>query len=194
MIDSVCFLFSTVLKRWLIAFKKPHWHSLINIKEPVSDPNTTFKTKKLLLRTSFPIVRCYCSSFKVHLGKGMQESKGITKCTREKKNNLSQVFPLVPNQKYSPDLNSLRVTIYWIPRQKLLLLNIVYNTSNNLQLCFSNKIFRFQHIITMAEGYNFCVDYDLQPIGMENTTDGHVEFIKLVDGLCWSDIPEDTII
>lgn len=44
------------------------------------------------------------------------------------------------------------------------------------------------------EGYYLCVDDDFKAVGVENTTDVHVEFIKLVDGLCWTHIPHNPII
>lgn len=72
---------------------------------------------------------------------------------------------------------------------------VIHTTSTNSYLSINtNSSGPNTSVNTVTKGYNLCVDYDLQPIGMENTTDGHVEFVKLVDGLCRSDIPEDTII
>lgn len=46
----------------------------------------------------------------------------------------------------------------------------------------------------VSQGYNFCVDDDLQAIGMEHATDIHVEFVKFVDGLSRADIPQHTVV
>lgn len=44
------------------------------------------------------------------------------------------------------------------------------------------------------QGYNLCVDDDLKSIGMEDTTDVHVELIKLVYGLSRAHIPQHTVV
>lgn len=45
-----------------------------------------------------------------------------------------------------------------------------------------------------SEGYDLCVNDDLQTIGVEHTTDVHVELVKLVDGLSRAYIPQNAII
>lgn len=45
-----------------------------------------------------------------------------------------------------------------------------------------------------SEGYDLCVNDDLQAVGVEHATDVHVELVKLVDGLSCAYIPQNAII
>lgn len=58
-------------------------------------------------------------------------------------------------------------------------------------------IINFRNVILKTirvRGYNLSVYDDLKAVGMKNTTDVHVELVKLMDGMWHPDIPQHPII
>jgi len=44
------------------------------------------------------------------------------------------------------------------------------------------------------QGYNFRIDDNFKPIGMEDTADAGVEFVELVNGTTTVDVPKNAVI